>query len=359
MKNLNRITKIVAFICLILCSAGNAGTLSSVEITAQNTSIRAGEPLIVKLTYKFEQPQVLGKTDKVVPDVIHNASFQVIETGTEVHRPINPVHMFPSSLTLQDSQGIKYSDCFVIFYDPHKKKLVFDEPGTYTLAVFGDTKVSNNLSITVVSATSLEKKALSLLTDPGDYFFLELGLYESGDSRGKSMIQLKKIVEQTPATMLARWSAGRLGLEYFKAFHKKNPSFEKFRKKQKESGLEEPLLDEANKYLRIAGKLPDNMPIRAEVLCRHSQVEFAKGNDMKAYSILDELSAVYPNNKFGKRAEKAKLELQKLKENQLKQNEQVEEQVIDSNGKYAVAGIIVIVIFGLIFFVRGKIKKKK
>ena len=311
MKNITLAT--IISICLVLCSTAMARRLSSVKISSQNTSIRAGEPLIIKLTYKYEQPQIIGKTDKVFSSLPHNAYYQVVEKATEANKPINPLPLFPASLILQDSGGKEYSSHFVIFYDLSKNMLAFDNPGKYILTVFGETKFAKKLSITVAEASHLEKEALSLLNDPNDLFFLELGLYEGKDARKESMVNLKKIVKQKPTTILAKWSAGRLGLEYFKDFHKKYPSFEKFRAKRKEEGLEEPLLHQTVKHLNIARGLPDDMPIREEVIDRLAIVQFLKDDLDMASVYIDELIEKYPSGRYGRKAAKGKVELEEIK----------------------------------------------
>jgi hypothetical protein len=313
MKKLNRITRVVAFICLILCSVGNARTLSSVEITTQNTSIRVGEPLIVKLTYKFEQPLILAETNKVSGNAAYSAFFQVNDGSVEGGHSTDFYPLHGSTLLVQDIQGLEYSGSFVMFYDHAKKKLLFDKPGTYTLTIVGDTKASNNLSITVASASYLEEEALSLFTDPNNFYFLEFGSYEGEDAREKSTIQLKKVVEQKPTTMLAKWSAGRLGIEYFKEFHKKYPSFQKFKTIRKQTGTEEALFDQTLLYLNKAVTLPDEFSIKEEVLYKLSTVAYINNDYKKANMLLDELENKYPQGVYGKKAKEAKNELEMLR----------------------------------------------
>jgi hypothetical protein len=63
--------------------------------------------------------------------------------------------------------------------------------------------------------------------------------------------------------------------------------------------------------------LPDELPIREEVLKELSIAEFVKGNHEKAFLLLDELGNKYPKGEHGRKASKGKqelIELQKSKQ---------------------------------------------
>jgi len=340
---------------LMLCSVGSADYPTEIEISTKQKHIKVGEPLIIKLTYRFEQPQFSPRVDKVFTAIGPNAIVQIKKNDEEILSPGH--HLGPDDLYLQDTEGLKYTGDFLFFYDFFKKKLVFDKPGIYTITVRRTrTKISNSLSITVEPAKDLHKRALSLLSDPNDYFFLEHGEHEYREKRPERISHLQQVVDRCEGTVLAKWAAARLGLEYFEEFHKKHPSFEKFKAKHQQGQIEEPLFDQARKYLAAGARLADEFPIREKILYQLTRTEAIRGNYEKAFSLLDELGAKYSKGEYGKRASSAKAELQKLKEREL---EESPKSLLGQAWRSAILPVVAaaavgIVVIGLILVLKKK-----
>ncbi|NLW85015.1 MAG: hypothetical protein GXY41_11540 [Phycisphaerae bacterium] len=153
---------------------------------------------------------------------------------------------------------------------------------------------------------------MSLISDPNDYFFLGFGSRVHGEKHSETILHLEEVVRRCPETVLAKWCEARLGLEYFKDFEKKHRSIMRFRSAKTQGQIQEPLFDKAHLYLTKGAALPDDFPIREEVLLQLGVAEFINNDLIKANSILDELATKYPNSEYGKQAVKAKAELQEI-----------------------------------------------
>ena len=288
------------------------GKPSSIELNSNNISIRVGDPLILKLVYKYEEPLLKSTTREIIESIRHHA-YLTIE-NSEGHFLTNRFPIYPLDLTLKNNRGLEYGEQFVFFYHPGENRLIFPIPGTYTVTVTGYTVVSNPLSITVEPPSEPQRRALSLLSDPNDYFFLQYGEHEYPEKRPERISHLQQVVKQCEGTLLAKWAAARLGLEYFEDFHKKHPSFQTFKVKQQQGEIEEPLFDQAHKYLSTGTELSEEFPIREKVLYQLSRTEVIEGNYEKAFSLLDELATKYPHGEYGSRANNAKKEMERLRE---------------------------------------------
>jgi hypothetical protein len=319
MTGLSKTIEIVLTVSLILSKPViSNGIPSRIEISSKYTSIQIGEPLIFELVYIYEEPLITQANGKIKENFIHHAYLKIEHHEGKFLTDSFPI--YPMELKLQDKPGLKYSGQFVFLYHPSENRLLFPVPGTYTVTVRGYTKTSNPLNISVKPLLKLQKRALSFLSDPNDYRFLEYGSHEDPEKRIERVSHLKQVVEQCQGTLLSKWAAARLGLEYFKDFHKKHSSFQKFKTELQESKVKEPLFDQAYKYLSAGYALPGEFPVREQVLYELSVTEYIKDNYEKAFSLLDELSATYPTGKYGKRASSGKAELQELQERDLGQS---------------------------------------
>jgi len=281
------------------------------RLSAEMNTICVGEPLICKLKYMYE-------TDSNAPpkEVLHGARVDVIDSND--HTIVQRYRVFPSLLFRERTKGlVTYSGDFSLFWNTQTKEgLIFDRPGRYEVTLTYQADLDQEsfrpLSVVVKAASKSNLRALALLSDPNDYAFLELGEHDYPDRRPERMAHLKKVVEQCEGTLLAKWSAGRLGVEYFEEFHRKHPSFIKFKAKYRGGEIKEPLFDQALDYLSMGTDLPDEFALRENVLYLRSRVEFIKGDYEKAASLFDELAAKYPHGEYGKRATRAKAELLEL-----------------------------------------------
>ncbi len=296
----------VAFVVLhvVLSSVGNADYPTRIEIGVEQRRIRIGEPLLIRVTFKFELPQFAPEPNRLLTAIGPEATVQIRKTGEEVlysgHR------LGPYDLYLQDEKGLEYSGNFILFYDHSKNKLIFDDPGVYTIVVRRTRRIiSNPLNIEVEPPENSDRRVLSLLSDPDDYVFLEFGGHGDGEKRPERISHLSQVVEQYGNTLLAMWAAARLGLEYFQHFHEKHPSFEKFKSQYLQGQIQEPLFEQSYKYLRIGAGLPDEFPIRQETLLQLSRVEYMRDNLEEAISLINETAKKYPNSKYGRKAAKA------------------------------------------------------
>jgi len=321
MTDLSKTVKIALITPLILSMPViSNGIPSRIEISSKNTAIQVGDPLIFKLMYRYEESMTQLATEKIKESLLHRAYLKIEHQDGNLLTDRFPI--YPMELTLQDKQGLEYSGQLVFLNHPGENRLLFPVPGTYTVTVRGYTKTSNPLHITVNPLSKLQKRALSLLSDPNDFHFLEYGSHEDPEQRIERVSHLKQVVDQCQGTLLAKWAAARLGLEYFDQFHKKHPSFEKFKSKHEQGQIQEPLFDQAHRYLVGGTTLPDEFQIREKVLYELSVTEYLKDNYEKAFSLLDELGAKYPKGKYGKKASSGKAELQELQERELGQSTQ-------------------------------------
>lgn len=308
-----KITITFALSYLILCSIVSADYPTTVQISTKHQHIKVGEPLIVKVTYRFEKPQV-SKTNEFYQKMGSRSSIQIKRDEAGILTPHYYDSVGPDTLYLQDTQGLKYACDFLLFYNFYEERLIFDKPGIYIVTVRRTRKkVSNPLHITVEPANDLYKRVLSLLSDPNDYHFLEHGSHEDPNKRSERMSHLRLIVEQCEGTLYAKWAAARMGLEYFEDFHRKHPSFIKFKAKLQQNKVQEPLFDQAHMYLAAGAELPDEFPIREKVLFQLGRTEFIKNNYEKVFSLIDEMGAKYPKGEYGKRMSGGREELQRIK----------------------------------------------
>jgi hypothetical protein len=76
--------------------------------------------------------------------------------------------------------------------------------------------------------------------------------------------------------------------------------------------VNEPLVEEAQASLSEAYELPSEFPVRETVLSHLATAEVIGGNYTKAFLLLDELAAEYPQGEYGSRATRMKAEFTSL-----------------------------------------------
>ena len=289
----------------------------SIEISMDREFIRVGEPLIIKMAYKWEKPLISSITNEVSKYSPHSAHLIVKKGEEEKSMPLKSC-VRPSSLQLQGTEGIEYSAHFVFFYDCYNGGLIFNEPGTYTIRMKGYTKVSNSLDITVEAPTELEQKVLSFLPsdpcDPWDYLLLTSGSFEDyKDMPGlpERISRLRNLADQCGETLLGKWAAARLGIEEYEEVGKKHQSLgERFVDRYRNGLIYEPLVEQSYTHLNKSLELPDEFQIREEALYNIIGIELIKGNYNKALSHANELSQKYPKGQFGRNVSVAELQEQ-------------------------------------------------
>jgi hypothetical protein len=284
----------------------------TIQVIPQSQVIRVGQPLVFKLKYIFDQPQTEPDNGQVRESFRHDAYFDIKHEDGSFS--VKGYPLFPTDLALEDGQGLVYSKYFLCFYFLPENRPLFPESGKYVILVRGWRNSSIPVTIDVQPASNAEQLAMSLLSDPNDYIYLEAGEHEYKEKRSERMAHLEQVVKQCEETTLAKWASARLGLEYFNKFHKEHPSFQKFKTMRKQTGTEDTLFEQANRYLSKGITLPDEFPIREEVLEKLVTIEYIKGNYEKAISLIDDAAQKYPHSKLGKRSQKTKEELRKLKE---------------------------------------------
>ncbi len=295
-----------------------------VIISLPRSEIRVGEPLVVKLTYRFEQPQLVAqklrdkpaagpaRISKTMP---MDALFGVAPVGSEASEPVYHPIMSEGPLRTKDERGLQYEGHFVVFDDLHKDKILFNSPGSYRLqVVVARGLVSNELIIQVAPASDLETKALSILAGRADRGFVQTGKRDKTDKAQAA--RLERIVKECEGTLLAKFIAARLGLERVAQFQKKYPgekAFWEFKARKHRGEVSEPLFDDAIRYLRLGKALPDEFPVREAVLVNLVGLEAVEDRWEVAEALLDELGTKYPCGKYGRKAARTKAELLKLK----------------------------------------------
>ena len=348
MKNLKRTFLLgLLFTCFLLNPAlyahttGHDNTPTSVEITSPKTTIDIGEPLILKLTYKFEEPQMNAETGDIHSGIPHRSCLLIELKDADNDWLVNYPDFSPFekegvkyhalelqslNLNVQDEQGLEYSGYFLISYNHYKKGLTFDEPGKYRICMISTANkiFSNVMDLQITSQMQEEKCAL---LDPNGCDFLmginrDWELFKDPNYRSKTMVNLKSIVEQCPDSLLSKLAAARIGLESFY-----DAEFKRTEARREKREPSRQLYQEAKVYLQIGLDLPDDFPIRQEILYRLIEIEEENveenKNYSKALSYLDELITKYPAGKYGKQApgwKKEVVELQELQERELGQS---------------------------------------
>ncbi len=320
MVGLNTTVKITLVTTSLLFSGATARNHipSVIEISSRGKSIRVGDPLTLKLLYKFEQPQTSPHNGQARKYFRHHAYLDIEHENGDFST--KGYKLFPIDLNLEDSLGLEYSKYFLCFYHPGENRFLFPIPGRYSVTVRGWRNRSEPLDISVEPASNSEQLAINLLSDPNDYRFLEYGSHEDPEKRPERVSHLKQVVEQCEGTLLAKWAAARLGIEEAKELEAKYPAGVEFTVQYRQKKIVEPLVRQAQLHLSKALSLPDEFPIRERVLYELPKTEFIRGNYKKAFSLLDELGAKYPKGKYGKRASSVKEELKRLKERELEQS---------------------------------------
>lgn len=315
---------LAAFTVILLNSqTGEAQEGYSIEISTVQKRIEYGAPIVLTLRLVYQQPRmwrVTGKMRQIVS--LDWLDLQVQQSETEETRLFR---LGKTVLNLQGTKGLEYTGKVVLWCHVLEerekliKRMIFDKPGAYTFSVMGTKKRNSNTLDILIVPSDLGQKALSLLTDPKDIAFILGGVYKSTEG----VSRLEEVVNQCEGTLLAKWCAARLGLEYFGQFHEKHPSFDKFKSKNEQGQIQEPLFDKAHKYLSTGYALPDEFPIRDSVLGHLVETEFINGNYKKAISLVDELRNKYPDGEYGRKASMWKeelVELQELQERELGQS---------------------------------------
>ncbi len=297
---------------------------ASIEISSSKATINLGEPLILKVTCKFEEPPRNAKTHDILPD-IRRGSALLVElkdadndwlaiypdfTPFEIEGvKYYPLGLGPSTFNVRDKQGLEYTAYFIISYNRHKKNLVFGEPGAYRICVGCDGIFSNVINVEVTSKAPEKKCALS---DPNDYRFLmgaNSNLFKDTDSYSKIIANLKAIIKRCPDSLLSKLAAARLGIE-----SQRVDEIERSKARRERREPSWPLFKEANKYYQKALKLPDDFPVRQKILNQLIEFEMLDKNFQLALSYAIELGDKYPKGRYGKSAHSAKEEIRKLKE---------------------------------------------
>jgi hypothetical protein len=219
----------------------------------------------------------------------------------------------PNTLKLWDNKGFTYGNYFIIFMNNVKQNIIFEEPGKYRVRLFVDKNYfSDVLNINVIPTDSTVNDHC-ILSDPNEYHFL-MGSNIEIENRSKVMLHLKKLVKQCDQTLFSKWIAAQLGIEYYIA-----ADCEKVNARREKKEVREDIFDQAIKYLSIATELPDDFPIREEVLYRLAEIEIEKHNYFKSLSYIEELGNKYPLGKYGKNASRHKNKIMKMQEKESKQ----------------------------------------
>jgi len=322
-----KIKTIITLICVIFCAMvlstfqkSFAEDFFSFTIDSAKTKVKLGDAIFINLNITHAHPQVSAETSEPLPSVKYGNWVLCIQNN-EANKPILYHLALPLRFKLKDAKGFQYSAEIEIFCHPSEEeeklitKVIFDNPGFYTIQILNGKQISNKIDVSI-EYSSLGEKGLALLTNPKDFAFLLGGLYKSPET----IKHLTEVVNECKGTELAQRAAARLGLEYFIEFHRKHPSFEKFKDKRQKDKVEEPFFDLACKYLAIGVDLPDEFPIREKVLDGLFKTEFIKDNYEKIDILLDELEAKYPRGKYGRRVPRRRIELKRLKKQHSEQS---------------------------------------
>ena len=386
MKNLKRnILSGLLFISFVLnpvlyatsYSGRDTGTPVSAKISSPKTTIDMGEPLIINLTYIFEEPQINAETGDVYSSIRHPHGFLIEIKDNDndwlANFPDYPpfenegIKYFPlelpslqfSSLYVQDKEGLEYSNYLLVSYEYYKKSLVFDEPGTYKFCtiVIARKNFSNVIDIRLTSQMQEEKAAL-FDQNVCDYL-MGLSSFKDPNYRSKIMVKLKNVIKQDPNNLLSKLAAAQLGIESISDdIREKN---EAIREKREPSW---PLYQQAKVYLQMGLELPDDFFVRQNILWELTELEMENENYSQALSYFNELADKYPKGKYRTEIPSGKVELAELIESQkreLEQDRQSKEKIHQEQRTMLLwvrpavgIAIAAVLIFGYVFLMKKK-----
>lgn len=308
-KNLPHLKMLL--LSMLVTQISFAAIPDSMEIYTVQTRLNVGEPLSINLTFMFNQPNILKKTGEISPILTREGlTLQIL--SEDKNEPFLVRGLFPRKFTLEGVGGTKYMEQAMVFYDWSAQKVIFDKPGTYKIAVLDAKKRSSNQIEILVESSYINEQALSMLSDPNDFAFLMHGLYESKASKEC----LEQITSQHKGTLLAKLAAARLGIEYSKTLQKKYSNGEDFKANYNEGRIVEPLVAKSYSYLLAAIGIPDEFPVKEEVLFHLISLEILKENYQKAVIYANELGERYSKGKYGKNAAKIRNQILEFESDQ-------------------------------------------
>jgi tetratricopeptide (TPR) repeat protein len=258
------------------------------------------------------------ETDSNTPpnEVLHHARVDIVDSKGNSILKRYPV--FPSLLFRgYKDDKVVYSGNFNLFWNFRTKdNLIFEEPGRYkvVLSEQGDLGPESRepLIVEVKAASKSDSKALALLSDPNDYAFLELGEHEYPERHDERLACISRLVGNQPNSIVGKWGAARLGLEYYERFLASGHNLNETGQARISIDVKDEYFKKALKYLDIGYMLPDEMPIREETVYKLAGIEARRGNRKRAITLLDELIAKYPYGEYGRRAATQKEAIQAL-----------------------------------------------
>jgi len=288
---------------VFITPADCAGKGLTLQMEAVREKVDYGEPLVLRMHLILAEPYISPYSGK--PVEVYNLDGLRLHIE-DVNSGSKSVFIFrlPVRFSHRDNDGLVYHTTEVLLWDVNeeRRKLtaepVFDGPGKFRLVLVRAGKVVSNPVEVVVRPCEPGEKALSLLADPNDVAFLLGGLFESP----KRVSTLEQVVRECERTVIAEWAAARLGVTYFKAFQKKQPSFEKAQQLYEQGRLEDKEFDLARQYLTKGARLPDEFPLRSEVLGELAQLQCITKDYQSAVNLLTELETKYPGSRHGQKA---------------------------------------------------------
>lgn len=284
---------------------------TEIELSARSSSISMAEPFVFRLTYVFDEPRIPSDGSEPCLSVVHRAQAWIETVSGE---PVCRIRrLSPLTLNLERTDGTLYSGQFSLMHDPATLKPIFTKPGSYRLTVGpGGNYVSKALAIAVVAASPKEEEALSMLADPKTVVFIECGQFDNPADRAAVVDCLTRLIDRHPQSALGRWAAARLGIDAYNRFIEQHKGFVHLSPHDKQLAIQEPLFDDAGRYLSHAQKLQDAFPLREEVLFRLSSVFFAEGRFDASTALLEELEAKYPTGRLARFAPELRAERQRM-----------------------------------------------
>ncbi len=310
-RDLSAGISVCTFVFLVTAQNAVLGAVpSEIEISAEETSIGVGEPLILKMRYTWPEPIVDDARGECSKEVLHHAKLWVLNTekGLKSRYPI----VSPSTLKPEDKGCRNYSEDFVIFFALGGAQPVFREAGAYRLQAEGWTIKSNWLNVEVGAGSEAGMKALSLLSDPNDLLLLAYGVRGAEEGFAQRLSRLRLVADECQGAVLADWCAARAGLEYFEQFRSRHGRYKEVKALYKEGAIRDEALDLACEYLSRGAAVPVQLGVRPEVLFKHFVLEDIRENYDAALEAVNELINTYPDSKYGKQALAAKDRLERL-----------------------------------------------
>lgn len=291
----------------------SAETNYTFTLHAEDSEIYAYEGLNLDVILCLSDPNLYPESYSEITTIQADMNFIVKKEDSTA----SEVYIYPMEFLPDNSTANCYLSQVYLIYNYSFNDFVFSEPGTYHIKMENST---NEIDINVKPAPEAQILFNKIIHDPNDYVSILTGTVPVQDIPKEDFEKYESAISQCKSVFMAKALSANLGLYYFEQFYKNHRSFSKYKVDFK--GTKTPYLEKAEKYLSLARTLPESFILKEKVLNNLAIVMYINNEYENAYECLDKLAQDYPKGKYGKKAQKAKRELQAI-ETKEKQNKEI------------------------------------